>query len=84
MENNYQPPHSVAIWLRWEIHEKKVNGQLSGRPVDYRDITGVLHCKSKEEALEIIEGIINNLKEDIKKCDHQLQLETQKISNQQE
>jgi hypothetical protein len=68
-------PHSIAFWLTIETHERKPNGQLSGSPKDSKSYTGGIHCKNRVEAKELIEKIIFNLKEDLKKCQTQTQIQ---------
>lgn len=71
-------PHSMVFWLKIEIQERKINGQLSGVPKEPKDYRGVIHCKDKEEAIFIRTHIIENLTKDLKEC--QVKLETEKVS----
>lgn len=67
-------PHSIVYWLKWEIHEKKFDGQLSAGPKDSKEYRGVLNCENRSDAQNVMKGLIDRFTEDVKSCYNQLEL----------
>ncbi len=70
-------PHSVAIWIHWEIHERMATGHLSGSPKELKDYRAVIHCENKNIALEEINKVISNLQKDIENVNQRLRTTTE-------
>jgi hypothetical protein len=64
-------PHSLALWIQLEVHERIPNGQLSAAVAEKKRYEGYIHCDSKEEASEKLQFITSNLQEIIKECQTQ-------------
>ena len=75
---NDQAPHSIVYWLKWEIHEKKFDGQLSAGSKDNKEYRGVLNCENRVEAQNVMKGLIDRFTEDVKQCYNQLQPQLEK------
>ncbi len=61
----FEVPHSIAIWIRWELHERKPDGKLSGAPQAHKNYSGVLNFENKEEAMKTINELLNKIKMEI-------------------
>ena len=82
-KGNDNAPHSMVYWLKWEIHERHMNGQISATPKDHKDFRGVLHFENRKDAQEAIEIIVSKFKEELYQCLQKQQLEIQANLNQQ-
>ena len=65
MKENDQIPHAIALWMRWEIHERRADGMLTGNPKDFKEFSGIIPCDDKQHGNDLIERIMKILKDEV-------------------
>jgi hypothetical protein len=65
MDNHDEFPHSIALWVHWELHQRRPDGRLEGSPKEQKKYNGAIHFNNRKEALDSINSIMEKLKEEL-------------------